>query len=81
MEKELCILMMKINMTVNLKFDKKEGKEIMYFNDEDKYDGDYKNDNRDGKGAYYWNNGDFKNGKSDGKGTYFWNDGDRYEGD
>ena len=31
---------------------------IFYYNDGDKYEGDFKNDNREGKGLYYYNNGD-----------------------
>ena len=39
-----------------------EGKGIFYFNNEpwkgDKYEGDWKNDKRTGKGIYYFNSGE-----------------------
>ena len=58
----------------------------MYFDDGDIYEGDYKNNKREGKGIMYFDDGDtyegdYKNDKADGKGIYYYNDGERYEGD
>ena len=52
----------------------------------DKYEGEWKNDKRDGKGIDIFHNGakyegDYKNGKFDGKGILIFPNGDRYEGD
>ena len=51
-----------------------------------KYNLNFKNDKREGKGIYYWNNGsryegDFKNDNREGLGIYYYNNGDKYEGD
>ena len=48
--------------------------------------GDWKDDERIGKGVYYCANGDkfegeFVDGKLNGKGIFYWAGGDRYEGD
>ena len=69
----------------------KEGKGIYYYNKDDpnkrkKYEGDWKDDKRNGKGIFYWNNGgkyigDWKNNKREGKGIIHFTNGDRYEGD
>ena len=69
------------------------GKAIMYYNEPNmnqmhftiKYEGDYKNNKREGKGIFTMDNGDryegeFQRDKICGKGTYIWNDGDVYEG-
>ena len=58
----------------------------MYWNNGDRYEGDFKNDKPEGKGIVYYKNGDryegdFKNGTSDGKGIYYHKNGDIYEGD
>ena len=50
------------------------------------YEGELKNDLRDGKGKMTWKDGDvyegdWKNGKFDGFGKYYYNNGDRYEGE
>ena len=51
----------------------------MYFNNGTRYEGDFKNDQREGKGIFYWNEGDryegeFKNDQIEGLGTmYFQN--------
>ena len=63
-----------------------EGKGIMYWNNGDRYEGDWKNDKIEGKGIYYYNNGDryegdWKNGKREGKGIAYYNNGDREMGD
>ena len=44
----------------------------MYWNNDDRYEGDWKNGLREGKGIYYYNNGDremgdYLNGKQIGK--------------
>ena len=65
----------------------REGKGIMYHNNGDRYEGDFRNDKAEGKGIYYYSKsgdryeGDWKNDKKEGKGIYYWKDGDRYEGD
>ena len=57
----------------------------MYYNNGDKYDGEWKNDLREGKGIMKYNNGDiydgyWKNDKKDGKGIMINNNGDKYDG-
>ena len=65
----------------------KEGKGIMYYYDSDSiYEGDWKNDIREGKGIFYYKNGDIyegecKNDVAEGKGIFYWSNGDRYEGE
>ena len=39
-------------------YDIRDGKGIMYYNNGDRYEGDFRNDKKDGKGIYYYNNGD-----------------------
>ena len=51
-----------------------------------RYEGEFKNGKREGKGIYYYKDGDryegeFKNDKYEGKGIYYYDDGDRYEGE
>ena len=51
-----------------------------------RYEGEIKNDKKEGKGIFYWNNGnryegDFRNDKIEGKGIYYFNSGDRMMGD
>ena len=45
----------------------------------------WKNNLKEGKGIFYYNNGryegELKNGKMEGKGIYYYNNGNRYEGD
>ena len=68
---------------------KKEGIGIYLFNHSHKYDryeGDFKNDKREGKGVQYYKNGDryegdFKNNKREGKGIFYCFNGDREMGD
>lgn len=50
----------------------------------DKYDGEFVNDIRQGKGLYYWKDGsrwegNFMDNVMDGKGTFYTNDGETYE--
>ena len=63
--------------------DKKEGKGILFFNDETRFEGEFINDKIEG-GIYYFNNedkfeGEFKNDLVEGKGIYYFNDGSVYE--
>ena len=58
-----------------------------FFNDKGKliYEGDYKNDLKNGEGIYYYNNGDkyegeWVNGIREGKGIFYWKNGDKWEG-
>ena len=68
----------------------KQGKGTMYLDAGDRYEGDYNNNKREGKGIYYCNRdpfrgeryeGDYKNDKRDGQGIYYYNNGDREMGD
>ena len=56
-EKELNIVIMVIDMKVILEMAWLKGKEFAY-NNGDRYEGDFRNDKKDGKGFYYYNNGD-----------------------
>ncbi|RKZ75660.1 MAG: hypothetical protein DRR16_31050, partial [Candidatus Parabeggiatoa sp. nov. 3] len=56
------------------------------WSNDDRYYGDYVDNERSGKGIYIWANGDrYKGdlfeGKRDGVGEYVWANGDRYHGD
>ena len=74
---------------VPLRFEKIRGiisavdeKGELLWNDGDRYEGDFKNDKKEGKGIYYWNDGnryegDFKNDKKEGKGIYYYNNGNK----
>ena len=71
-----------VGQVVNLK----EGNGIYYYNNGERYEGDWKNDLKEGKGIYYYNDGDryegdYKDSKKEGKGIYYFNDGDRSMGD
>ena len=63
-------------------------KELCIKNNGERYEGDFRNDNREGKGIMYWNNGniydgEWRNDRCEGKGIYYFNKepykGDRYE--
>ena len=68
----------------------KEGKGIYYYNKDDiyerkKYEGDWKDDKREGKEILYWKRGgkyegDFQNDKREGYGKIYFHNGDKYEG-
>jgi hypothetical protein len=50
-----------------------------------RYEGEFKNDQIEGKGVYFFNNseryeGHFKENNLSGNGTYFFNNGDKTEG-
>ena len=64
------------NKFQNLKKKLKEGRGIYYYNDGERYEGDWKNDLKDGKGIYYYNDGeryegDWKNDLKQGKGIFY----------
>ena len=66
----------------------KDGKGILFYNNGNKYEGDFNNGKKEGKGIIYFNNGekykgDFKNDKmvGNGKVTVLYNDGNKYVGD
>ena len=51
-----------------------------------RYEGQFRNGKREGKGIYYYKNGEkydgeCKNGLKEGKGIYYFNNGNKYEGD
>ena len=51
-----------------------------------RYEGEFKDNKRNGKGVYYWPSGaryegEFKDGQENGKGVHYWPDGHRYEGE
>jgi hypothetical protein len=66
----------------------KEGKGIFFYNNGNKYEGDFNNGKKEGKGIMYFNNGnkyegDFKNDEmvGNGKVTVLYDNGDKYVGD
>ena len=67
-----------------------EGRGIWYGTKEpfvgDRYEGEFRNNKKEGKGIYWWHDGDryegdLRNGKKEGKGIEYYNNGDRYEGE
>jgi len=70
---------------------KKHGKGIKVMPNGDRYEGDFRDDYREGHGIYVWGNkspwsgdryeGDYVRDKRQGFGVYQWNTGDRYEGE
>jgi len=76
---------------VEMKNNQFDGKGLCYYKENDelnrvKYDGNWKNNIRDGKGVINWKNGnryegDFKYDRMEGKGIFYYINGDRYEGD
>ena len=63
----------------------RHGKGTYYWNNKNKYNGDFIKDKRTGKGRFEWADhdvyeGDFVDGKMTGQGTYWWNNGTVYEG-
>ena len=66
----------------------KEGKGIFYYDKKcnEKYEGDWINNKREGKGTMNWNNGDkyegdWKNDKQEGKGIMYYSNGEKYDGE
>ena len=66
----------------------REGNGIMYYNNGDKFEGDWRKDKKY-KGIHYYTNepykgdkydGYFKDDKFEGEGIYYWKDGEKYEG-
>ena len=64
----------------------KEGYGICYYKNGDKYEGNWKDNKKDGKGSFYYNEkeevykGNFINDYPNGNGIYYFKNGDRYEG-
>ena len=64
----------------------KEGYGVCYYKNGDKYDGNWKENKREGKGVFFHNEtgevykGNFSNNKPNGMGIYYYKNGDRYEG-
>jgi hypothetical protein len=55
------------------------------FADGERYEGQWKDDQREGQGTNYWANGNryvgqYKAGKAEGQGAYYWANGNRYVG-
>ena len=68
----------------------KNGKGLLYYNDEneiiERYEGDFKNNKKEGYGFIFWKNGNmcegsFKNDKLDGKGIFNYIKGNKYIGE
>ena len=62
----------------------------MYYNNGDKYEGDFRNGKKEGNGIFYYNRepfkrdiyeGEWRNDKKEGKGIYYFSNGDRQMGD
>ena len=64
----------------------KDGYGICYYENGDKYDGNWKDNKKEGKGSYFYNEkgevykGNFCNDFPNGMGIYYFKNGDRYEG-
>eukprot|EP00826_Nyctotherus_ovalis_P020286 TRINITY_DN1635_c0_g10_i1.p1 TRINITY_DN1635_c0_g10~~TRINITY_DN1635_c0_g10_i1.p1 ORF type:complete len:527 (+),score=113.99 TRINITY_DN1635_c0_g10_i1:200-1780(+) len=61
------------------------GIKTIYYESGDKYEGEYKNNKKNGKGTYYYTNGDryegeWINGKQCGTGVLYYANGDKYDG-
>ena len=57
-----------------------EGEGIMYWNNDNRYEGEFKNNKMEGKGIIQWKDdyryiGEWKNGKKDGKGILYFQNG------
>jgi hypothetical protein len=67
--------------TENFYYDRKYTKMFL-----ETYEGEFKNDEMNGKGVYVWwdgktYNGDWKKGKMHGKGEFWWPDGSIFRGE
>ena len=64
----------------------REGYGIYYYKNGNKYDGNWKDNKKEGKGSFFYSDkgevykGDFVNDLPNGKGIYYFKNGDRYEG-
>lgn len=66
--------------------DCEHGKGVFVWNDGSRYEGDFKNGERNGTGVYYYNSGakyvgEQKNGGRNGVGTYYYPNGDKFIGE
>lgn len=71
--------------------DKKNGRGVMQFANGNLYDGEWKDDDRHGKGVHYWKDfskyhgdrydGEWVEGKFNGKGVYYFASGNKYDGE
>ena len=73
-------------ININVFNDIQLNNQLINYPNGDKYEGDWRNGNKEGKGIYYFNNGnryegDYRNDNKEGKGVFYYNSGDRYEGD
>ena len=64
----------------------REGVGILTYSDGDKYEGEWKDGQKNGQGTYTWSNGnkyvgEFKDGKKHGQGTFTWSNGRKYVGE
>lgn len=71
---------------INLETEQPDGQGTMYYDNGDKYIGEWENGQRHGEGEMTLENGDtytgaWKNGEKHGTGTYIWHSGERYEGE
>jgi hypothetical protein len=71
---------------IGLRMQGKNGKMNITYDNGDKYDGEFVENVKEGKGIYYYNNGDVYKGEffedlKDGYGVYTYKNGDRYEGE
>ena len=63
-----------------------EGVGSLTYSDGDKYEGEWKDGQKNGQGTYTWSNGnkyvgEFKDGKKHGQGTFTWSNGRKYVGE
>jgi hypothetical protein len=64
----------------------KNGYHVWIFEDGSKYEGEWKDDKKHGKGIFYRSDGskcyegDYKDDIIEGYGIFYWQNGDKYEG-
>ncbi len=76
----------KIHYVGNTSKGKAYGYGIAIYDTGSRYEGEWKNNLREGKGSFYWTDGqyyigEYKNDLRTGKGTYFWPNGEKYVGE
>ncbi len=76
----------KIHYVGNTSKGKANGYGIAIYDTGSRYEGEWRNNLREGKGSFYWTDGEYYIGeyKKDmrtGKGTYFWPNGEKYVGE